>query len=513
MKAYKVVIFILAVFAILAIIGMLLPKGGINIGRTNISFVSPATLLVGEDSVEHYVAATDSSLIIAEEDKAQLDTFQLARYDVLSSDNAICFPDNDPEWMDDVFNALSAAAEYPVRIIHYGDSQIEIDRITSEIRESLQDEFGGYGVGLLPAVQQVKTTAIHQSCDKTLKRYIVFAPDSKMKSRHYGPMGVTAELNGEATFEFSKIQMKGTKSRTKIFGRIGVIYEATEPVTGTIRVRGKTIPITLDPEKTYACAVIPDSTSNATVTLRGNAFIHAFTIDGGATGVQVDNVAMRGCSGTVFTQINKESLETYFGRFNVPLIIMQFGGNAISYLRPGKSMHEYCNGLRRQFAYLRRVSPNSKILFIGPSDMSTKIEGRLQTYPQLPIAVDSLRQMCQAEGVAFWDLYSAMGGWNSMLSWVHGNPQLAGADYVHFTPAGAARASRILMNAITKAYEYYLLRNPESRDTHNLKQYTIDEINSETYADGIILPSDTVIIESDSTAGHDTTVTANDTLR
>ncbi|MBQ0081880.1 MAG: hypothetical protein KBT41_01155 [bacterium] len=501
MKAYKVVLFIIAVFAILAIVGLLLPKEGVNVGKTNISFISPKEIILGEDTVEHYVAEQDSSLILAKEEKAKLDTLERVKYEVLTTDNAIWFPDNDPAWMDKVFDALKAADRYPIRIIHYGDSQIEIDRITSEIRESFQKEFGGYGVGMLPAIQTVHTTAIHQGCNRTLKRYIVFAPDSKLKSRHYGPMGVTAELNGDATFDFSKIQMKGTKPRTKMFGRIGVIYETTENVTGTITSRGNKYPITLEAGKTYSYVVLPDSTDRASVTLKGKALIHAFTIDGGATGVQVDNVAMRGCSGTIFTQIDKESIKTYFGRFYVPLIIMQYGGNAMPYLRPGRSMHEFCNGLRRQFAYFRQVSPGSKILFIGPSDMSTKVNGKLQTYPQLPIAVDSLRQMCQAEGVAFWDLYSAMGGWNSMLSWVHGNPQLAGPDYVHFTPAGAARASKMLMNAITKAYEYYLMRNPESGRAHNLKEYSIDEFNGEIYSDGIVLPPDSGDVQSDSTAG------------
>ncbi|MCQ2343814.1 MAG: GDSL-type esterase/lipase family protein [Paludibacteraceae bacterium] len=513
MKAYKVIIFIVAVFAILAVIGLLMPREGIDVGNTNVSFVSPKEIIMGEDSIEHYVAQKDSSMLLAQKDKEKLDSFELAKYEVVTSDNAIWFPDNDPAWMDDVFNALRAARDYPIRVIHYGDSQIEIDRITSEIRESFQNEFGGYGVGMVPAIQTVRTTAIHQSCNRTLKRYIVFSPDSKMKSRQYGPMGVTAELNEEATFDFSKIQMKGTKPRTKYFGRIGIIYENSEGVTGTIFAKGKKYPIALEPGKTYACVTIPDSTDRATVSLKGKALIHAFTIDGAQTGVQVDNVAMRGCSGTVFTQINRESMGTYFSRFNVPLIIMQFGGNAMAYLRPGKSLHEFCNGLRRQFAYFHRISPGSKILFIGPSDMSTKVKGKLQTYPQLPIAVDSLRQMCQSEGVAFWDLYSAMGGWNSMLSWVHGNPQLAGPDYVHFTPAGAARASKMLMNAITKAYDYYLLRHPEAGTPHNLKEYAIDEFNGKTYSDGIVLPRDTGDLQSDSTAGYTPTANSPDTLR
>lgn len=517
MKAYKVLLFILAVFVLLGVIGYFMPREGLTLGPVKIGraeigpatlgFVSPADLFFGEDSVAHYVAQADSSLMLDSAQKALLDTFERAKYEVVTGDNAISFPDNDPAWMDPVFTALRQAGSYPIRIIHYGDSQIEIDRITSELRHFFQSEFGGYGVGLVPAYQTVSTTAIHQSCDRDLRQYIVYAPDQKLKSRQYGPMGRTAELNGRATFTFSKINMRSTKPHTKMFGRIGILYEnAEDNAEGVVRARGQEYPFRLEPGRNFICIPIKDSTDRATVTLTGRALIHGFMLDGSSHGVQVDNVAMRGCSGTVFTSINAESMQAYFGRFNVPLIIMQFGGNAMGYLKPGRSLQEYLKGLKRQFAYLHRLSPDAKILFIGPSDMSTKVNGRLQSYPQLPIVVDSLRQMCTHNGVAFWDMYSAMGGWNSMLAWVHASPQLAGPDYVHFTPVGAERVGRMLTNALSSTYEYYLMRSTNGQ-AHNLKHYEIDQINGRAYADGIPLPPDSVeSTEPDTaaTAAHDT---------
>lgn len=516
MKAYKVLLFIVAVFVILGAVGLLMPRDGVKLGPVKIGraeigpavleFVSPVELLFGEDSVAHYVARADSSLILDSISQAELDTFERARYEVVTGDNAISFPGNDPAWMDPVFTALRQADHYPIRIIHYGDSQIEIDRITSELRHFFQTEFGGYGVGLIPAIQTVSTTAIHQSCNRELRQYMVYAPDRKLRSRQYGPMGRTAELEGSATFTFSKINMRSTKPGTKMFGRVAVLYDNAEAGTkGVVRARGKEYPFQLDPEKNFICIPIPDSTSQATVTLTGRALIHGFMLDGRSSGVQVDNVAMRGCSGTVFTSIAASSMAGYYSRFNVPLIIMQFGGNSIGYLKPGRSLQEYLRGLKRQFDYLHRLAPDARIMFIGPSDMSTKVNGRLQSYPQLPVVVDSLRHMCTASDVAFWDMYTAMGGWNSMLAWVHASPQLAGPDYVHFTPLGAERVGRILTNAISSVYEYYLMRSHGG--AHNLKQYEIDQVNSRDYADGIPCAADTADGAGADTVpglGHDT---------
>lgn len=40
-----------------------------------------------------------------------------------------------------------------VRVLHYGDSQIEADRISGTLRENLQRKFGGSGVGLIPITE------------------------------------------------------------------------------------------------------------------------------------------------------------------------------------------------------------------------------------------------------------------------------------------------------------------------------------------------------------------------
>ena len=66
--------------------------------------------------------------------------------------------------------------------------------------------------------------------------------------------------------------------------------------------------------------------------------------------------------------------------------------------------------------------------------------------------------MCLQNDVAYWDLYKAMGGYNSMVEWVDARPQLAGSDHIHFTYTGSNRASEMLWEGLMKAYELYKLR-------------------------------------------------------
>ena len=52
--------------------------------------------------------------------------------------------------------------------------------------------------------------------------------------------------------------------------------------------------------------------------------------------------------------------------------------------------------------------------------------------------------MAQDEGIAYWSIYEAMGGYNSMVVWHEKG--LAGSDYVHFTRAGANIFGKKLYN-------------------------------------------------------------------
>ena len=115
-----------------------------------------------------------------------------------------------------------------------------------------------------------------------------------------------------------------------------------------------------------------------------------------------------------------------------------------------------------EIRYIKRCYPDAKILFIGPSDMSVRRGGILQTYPKLPQLVDSLRTMALRNGAAYWDLYDVMGGENSMIAWVeHG---LAGPDYIHFTPAGANKVGKSLADSFNTAYEFYLMRKKMDKE-------------------------------------------------
>lgn len=188
----------------------------------------------------------------------------------------------------------------------------------------------------------------------------------------------------------------------------------------------------------------------------GNADLYAITIDADSGGIAVDNIPMRGCSGQQFTLVPADRLARAYAQLDVGLVILQFGGNSMPYLRDDKAITKYCTSIGRQIDHVRRTCPGAKVLFIGPSDMSTRVRGQLQTYPQLPAVIDSLAATALRHGAAYWSIYHAMGGYNSMVQWK--KEGLAGEDYVHFTTRGAELMGDRLVQALEASFNRYAAR-------------------------------------------------------
>ena len=125
-------------------------------------------------------------------------------------------------------------------------------------------------------------------------------------------------------------------------------------------------------------------------------------------------------------------------------------------LKTEKQISNYCKTIGKQIDYIHQCCPKAKILFIGPSDMSTSVKGKLQTYPMLPTLNDSLRVTANRHGAAFWSIYQAMGGWNSMLAWK--KQGLSGSDYIHFTPKGAVKMGEYLSTAFDENYRLFTMK-------------------------------------------------------
>ena len=432
MRPYKVLLFIVCVMTCLAGLCLVLP-GRVSLGDKELRWPTLAEVFESEEPVFTEIPDTLDLPEIAVDTIIPVDTIAPEKPKVVIPKVTVDSVTDSRMFLRAFYDALAESSEHTVRVLHYGDSQIEEDRMTQQIREVLQKRYGGSGAGLLPLAQTIPSRTVRQELrmvDRTItpqqgpRRYMVYGLKRDQRSDGlYGVMGQVAVMNDSL--------VKGSEEVTAI----------CTPLDG--RPRYTTWRVFADTSVHY-------SFNGDTVYLSGKGKVYGLSQQSG-TGVIVDNIPMRGCLGLVFTKMDKNQLTTFYREQNVRLIIMQFGGNAIpSNQNPG-TIQGIVKGLREQVRYVRECAPEASILFIGPSDMLTQIDGEWQTYPMVPYMDRLLRKMALEENIAYFSLYRWMGGAGSMARWQEIG--LAGSDGVHFMRSGARKAGNAVAEWLMEGME------------------------------------------------------------
>ncbi|MDB4497884.1 hypothetical protein N9251_00925 [Gammaproteobacteria bacterium] len=468
MKAWKTSLFILSVVIMLIAISWVYPNNNITISGFTIKFANQKSITqrytIPKNDFDPGLVASANGVFTFESKfqkihQAIIDyvppktPLDLLEDQLLAQLGRIYTPQDKCNWFNPLFQHLDSAQTKSMRIMHYGDSQIEEDHITGKFRELIQTKFGGYGVGLLPLYQSIPSTAIAQRINPIPPRFLAYGPKSlRHEEGFYGPMGLSTYINGNYTVSFSKINLKYTSKQTKSWSKITLICGTIED---TLKIKGSMMRKIRPQNNAFITKQFKKKTQYSQLEISGKGTIYGISLDS-PTGVQVDNIPMRGCSGTIFRRIHSVSLTPYFKHFNVPLIILQYGGNTVPYIKGTKAITNYCANIEKQIQYLQRCAPHAQFLFIGPSDMSTINNGIRQSYPNLKPLIKELKETCLSNNIAYWNLYEAMGGYNSMIKWVEKG--YAGSDYIHFSNKGSTKTGELLFESLMKYYEYYQLQ-------------------------------------------------------
>ena len=95
--------------------------------------------------------------------------------------------------------------------------------------------------------------------------------------------------------------------------------------------------------------------------------------------------------------------------------------------------------------------------------MAEKAGVLMETYPQLTLIRDALKEAVLANNALYWDVFEVMGGEGSMAAWVKSDPPLASSDHIHFTPAGAKQIAELFRQSIQA--EWTLWQNTQVERT------------------------------------------------
>lgn len=361
----------------------------------------------------------------------------------------------------DALHRLSADPNSRVRVLHFGDSQLEGDRITMQLRDAYQRNYGGTGFGYVALQPLVAPSSLAFENEEGLVRKTVFGRrDTAFSDMKYGHLGsfTLVEPNDSGQF-VGTVAFKKRKwgySRARNFKTAKMHVAGESPSIVQILVADSIYSTRIFPSGEWTLAVDVPNEDKFSMRIRSEQQVRVYGISFESPfGFHADNVAMRGASGMIFTKMNGGHFKASLEREAYDLIILQFGGNAVPYLKDEAHVGRFARALARQADYLKRLYPNAAFLFIGPSDMARKNGLAFESYPLLEELTLQLRNELLSRGIAFWDLYDVMGGSGSMVEWVDAQPALAVRDYIHFTPKGASKVGRSLVRALKVLEDQY----------------------------------------------------------
>ena len=462
---------------------IVIPEAGIKIGNYNLRFKTWASLgdsnVVQQIDVDQYLAQLDSLALLNDSLASDsIDLTQILRKPGLTS---IQFANNDPQCLWNFFEECdSIVSGKSVHIIHYGDSQIETDRISGVIRQSLQEKFGGYGPGLIAPVPVTANSNIIQTQSENWLRYTSYGYGEKVNHNAFGVMCSFGRFTSPKSAD--KISTDSTAAWIELKPTRMGQPRCKSYTNATLYIGVKNAGCRLNVyvnDSLYSSEILPVSAQcqikkwqfestpakiKFNFTATDSPDVYAINLQGDS-GIQLSNVALRGNDGGAFSRVNNAELSATVNDLDTKLIIMQFGGNAVPYLSGASAAKAYGKGFKNHIRKMKVACPNASIIVIGPSDMSTSINGEYQSWPFLEELSEGMKEAAHEENCGFWDMYQVMGGKNSMISWVANDPPYAGPDYTHFTPLGARKIAELFYKALIEEYDHYaLLKNNSGID-------------------------------------------------
>lgn len=357
--------------------------------------------------------------------------------------------------MDHFYEALSErnTIPRPVRVAYYGDSFIEADIFTGDLRSMLQDEYGGSGVGYIPITYNMTgfRPTVHQSFggweSHTKTDPIGFVDKYQdIAGNYFVPTpGAYVLLKGEKHYALHL----DTCSTSMIYFRNEGGLKITAAVNGTQQTH-------FEPTGTGELqAIAIDGRIGQvqwSVDQCASATFYGVTMES-HPGVGVDNFSIRGSSGIHLSTIPIETLQAFYRLRPYDLIVLQFGLNVASKRTTDYTV--YKESMKKTIDHLKKAFSDISILLVGVGDREYRNEedGKLYTMPGVKNLIRFQQAIAAENRIAFWNMYEAMGGEGSIVKMAE--KKMANLDYTHINFKGGRHLASLLFEALKYGKEQY----------------------------------------------------------
>lgn len=344
-----------------------------------------------------------------------------------------------------------------VRIAFMGDSFVEGDILTADLRELLQDTFQGGGAGFAPAAspftmyrRTIKTSSRGWTPYNIMQRKSTPEP---LRS-DYSVSGWVAQGSDGAT---TRWDMTSFRRHLKECRRARLLFISRHDSQISVRIND-------GEERTFSFAgddivrqIVIEGQTIASLEMRIISGGAGFTAYGAEfedlEGITVDNLSVRSNNGQAMFWSNASVNAQINTMRPYDLVILQYGLNIMQAERTDYSL--YAQQVEKMIRYVERCFPQAAVLVMGVSDRSQRNERGIEPMRVAKNLSHWQRQAAENCRVAFWNTYEAMQQLGGMKQFVANG--WAGKDYTHINYAGGREIATSLYHALLGGVQRYTL--------------------------------------------------------
>ncbi len=334
-----------------------------------------------------------------------------------------------------------------INILHIGDSHIQADILTREIRNSLQYRFGNAGRGLIFPFRITRSNEsfdFHSSTNSTWKWETIRNRKQKFKP---GIAGASMQCNNDIfTFE---VKLTNRDSIDNSFRKMKLICRNDSNgllafITNKNDSNRKLVAFTGD---TIYEIKLNNPTDNIEIQSVGNVVIDGLVLENEKKGIQYHVVGINGAHYSDFNQA-----QTFFAEMPLlqpDLILISLGTN--EGVNPGVTSQIIVNEADKMIKNIRLHNIEAPIVIVTPFDNFYR---RKKNNRYLNIVRNGLLAAAEKNNIACMDMYNISGGIGSASEWRR--QLLITSDGIHYTISGYKLQGKMIYNTLINSYSNYV---------------------------------------------------------
>ncbi len=348
--------------------------------------------------------------------------------------------------MKDFYRKLAEGA--PVRIAFLGDSFVEGDILTADLREALQMRFGGRGAGFAPMASPL--TGFRRTVKTQSKGWTAYNVMQQAKAPAdvrplFTVSGWVCRPAAGASTRWEMVDARQCLTPAecaRVWFRSCGDSSVEVVVNDSLRRR---FAIGGDESLREIAVHHPGlRTLEMRVVSGAGGFVGYGASFSGERGVTVDNYSIRSNNGRALFQTSPALNAQLQNLAGYDLVVLQYGLNIMQQGVHGYA--KYCEQLKRMIAYVRECFPGAAVLVLGVSERYVKGDAGFQPMDAIPSMTRWQRRAALETGAAFWSTADAMRALGGMEHFVAQG--WAGKDYTHINYGGGRQIARALYDAL-----------------------------------------------------------------